>query len=193
MTRIHGVIVAGAVAALLIGCGDDGGGDTADASQSADSGQNVIDARVTGPDAPPPIDATPLPPDASTVGRACSFPNETIMLSSAGAVSLGMICWDPATGANCRIIGQGQSSCFNDQEGFAFGIHNTMGIRSIAPVSGMSVTGFTGSGQMAGNNVINVTDGTPGSVTGQTSTGQSYTLQYEYNGMTVSLPSMTGP
>lgn len=186
MTRPIRVVLVGVVTVIVAACGDDGG-TSVDASQANDaSGQAMSDAA-------PPVDGTPPPVDASAVGRACGLPNGAITLSMAGAVGLGMICFDPATGDNCRIIDQGQISCFNDQEGFAFGYHSGMDIRSVAPSSGMTITGFTGSGTMMGASIINVTNLTSGSVTGQTSTGQSYTLQYRFNGFTVELPSMSGP
>gem|GEM_PF-6414195 len=184
------------LAAALGGCGDDGGTGSIDASTNptVDSGQATIDAPLNGVDATPQIDATPLPPDASTAGRACSFP-DSMDLAVSGMSASGLVCFDPDTGNNCRVITPGQISCFNNQVGFYFGWHqmNTMVQRSIAGRDGLTITAAGGTGSLAGPVVTGIADGASGSVTGQSPTGQSFTLSYQYNGTTVSLPSLTGP
>lgn len=189
--------IAALLAATLVGCGDDGGTGSIDASSNptVDSGQATIDAPLNGVDAAPQIDATPLPPDASTAGRACSFPDSMAMAVSNMSAS-GLVCFDPDTGNNCRVITPGQFSCFNDQVGFYFGWHDsgTMVQRSIAGRDGLTITAAGGgTGTLSGAAVIGIADGASGTVTGQSPTGQSFTLSYQYNGTTVSLPSLTGP
>lgn len=178
----------------LVACGDDGGTDAVDAPvSSVDSGQTTIDAPLNGVDAPPAIDATPLPPDASTAGRACSFP-DSMMLSTAGMLHTGMVCIDADTGNNCRVIVPGQASCFNNQVGFYFIYHSGQNQRSIAGTDGLTLTATSGTGTLMNGNVVSIADGVQGTVTGQAS-GQSYTLAYQYNSgaFTISLPSLSGP
>ena len=84
------IVILSAVA--LAGCGDDTGGqEVVDATVvDIEDAASIEDASVT-PDAPPPIDAKPLPPDASTVGMPCSLP-ETLSLMLAGGTGGALIC-----------------------------------------------------------------------------------------------------
>lgn len=191
MPRLERMLLLSALAIALPACGDDGGGMGIDANQTGVDASQQVDAPLNGIDAAPPIDATPLPPDSSTAGRACSFP-DTAMLSDAQAVGTVMVCFDPATGNSCRVIEQGQISCFNDQVGFAFGIHNPTGMRSIAGRDGVTITGAT-HGTINMGRLVDIDDNTAATVTGTASTGQSFTIGFQYNGNTLSLPNFSGP
>lgn len=179
---------------LLVGCGDDGGTNgTVDAAAATDA---VIrhDASIDPSDAALMIDAAPLPPDASTVGAPCNFP-ETIALSlSPSGVGGAMVCVDP-TGTNCRVIPEIRSSCFNDQVGFGFGLSVPMDDRRVRGIDGLVVTGGT-AGTLAVTPTATfwvVADNTPSTVTTQSPAGQSYTVAFEFNGTNLTFTSISGP
>ncbi len=181
------------VSLVQLNCGDDG--DAVDASTNPSIDALVqIDAPLNGVDARPPVDATPLPPDASTVGRACSFPDTVTITLSPSGVGGALLCFDPATGANCRVIEQIRASCYNDQVGFVFGVNEGVSPtqRSIRGVDGGNVT--AGSiGTLMGPALINIPNATAGTVTAQFPGGQQYTAAFQYNSTTLSLTSLTGP